>query len=190
MAEIYRSGRLIYRAVKPDDDLSFFLALNADRLGYQNSVPFNIHLPNIDDVKESIKHMSEGLVFAVVCLPNPSQLHPKAIGHITLDAPAKRQAHHRSTEIGIGILPEHQGKGYGSEVIRWALRYAFRAAGLHRVRIRALGWNEGAVRLYERLGFRLEGQEKMAYWHDGRWWDGFEFAMLEDEWRELNEEKA
>ncbi|KAF2119322.1 acyl-CoA N-acyltransferase [Lophiotrema nucula] len=105
-----------------------------------------------------------------------------AIGQITLKALPAAMAHHRSTEIAIDILPEYQGKGYGSEAITWVLDYAFRRAGLHRVEVRAFAWNEGAVRLYEKLGFAFEGRKREALWHEGKWWDGVEFGMLESEW--------
>jgi RimJ/RimL family protein N-acetyltransferase len=105
-----------------------------------------------------------------------------AIGEIHLSRSSPETAHHRATELGIDILPAYQGRGYGAETINWALDYAFRRAGLHRVRIRAMEWNEGALRLYERLGFTCEGRERESLWHEGRWWDCVEYGMLEDEW--------
>lgn len=60
---------------------------------------------------------------------------------------------------------------------------------MHKVRIRAFGWNEGAVRLYARLGFVEEGREREALWHEGRWWDGVEMGMVEGEWRAMEEER-
>ncbi|KAF2439623.1 acyl-CoA N-acyltransferase, partial [Karstenula rhodostoma CBS 690.94] len=104
------------------------------------------------------------------------------IGQIHLNRSSPRMSHHRNTEIGIDILPAYQGRGYGSEAIRWVLEYAFLRAGLHKVRIRAFGWNEGACRLYRRLGFVEEGRERESLWHEGRWWDGVEFGMVEGEW--------
>ena len=106
----------------------------------------------------------------------------RAIGQLHLSALPPHMTHHRSTELGIDILPAYQGRGYGSEAIEWALDYAFRRAGLHRVRVRAFGWNDGAIRLYKRLGFVAEGTERSAYWFKGRFWDGLDFGMLEDEW--------
>jgi RimJ/RimL family protein N-acetyltransferase len=41
--------------------------------------------------------------------------------------------------------------------------------------------------LYEKIGFKVEGREREAYWHEGRWWDGVELGMLEGEWRSLKE---
>ena len=59
--------------------------------------------------------------------------------------------------MGIQICREEQGKGYGSEAIKWVLEWGFLAAGLHRVTIGCFSFNEGARRLYERLGFVVEG---------------------------------
>lgn len=112
-----------------------------------------------------------------------------AIGEIHLSRLAPNTAHHRHTEIGITILPAYQGRGYGREAIEWALDYAFRRAGLHRVRIRAYGWNVGALRLYEKIGFKVEGREREAFWNDGRWWDGVDMGMLEGEWWGMRRER-
>lgn len=111
------------------------------------------------------------------------------IGQIHLSNNSLRTQHHRRTEIGIDILPAYQGKGYGSEAIRWALDYAFRRANMHKVRIRAFEWNEGAVRLYAKLGFVLEGRDRESLWHDGRYWDSVDYGMVEGEWAALREEE-
>ena len=92
---------------------------------------------------------------------------------------------HRTAEIGIDIAEPYQGQGYGTEAIRWAIEWAFREANLHRLEIQALGWNDGALKLYQRLGFKLEGIQRERFWRDGRWWDNSQLAMLEKDWREL-----
>ncbi|PSN71824.1 acyl-CoA N-acyltransferase [Corynespora cassiicola Philippines] len=104
------------------------------------------------------------------------------VGQLNLKPLGLHTSHHRSTELAIDILPAFQGRGLGAEAIRWALAFAFRRAGLHKVRVRAFEWNEGAGRLYKRLGFTLEGREREAYWHEGRFWDSLEFGMIDREW--------
>ena len=71
------------------------------------------------------------------------------------------------------------------------LEYAFRRAGLHRVEIKVFAWNVGAVRLYQRLGFVVEGREREKYWHEGAWRDYVVLGILEGEWwaREMGEVK-
>lgn len=116
---------------------------------------------------------------------------PTPIGFITLGAPRGRGfAIHRSSSIAITLLGPFQGCGYGSEAIRWILDYGFRLAGLHRITIGCLGWNDGARQLYERLGFVPESRLREALWFDGRWWDEFGLAMLDHEWRALKEKES
>ena len=54
--------------------------------------------------------------------------------------------------VDVALLPEHRGRGVGSELIAEVMREA-RDAG-KAVRIHVERWN-AALRLYERLGFRL-----------------------------------
>lgn len=190
MTDIFRSVRLTYRAVNPDTDLPLFLAIHDDRVGYQNSNPSNIHLPTVSDAREFMTAVSEALLGAIICVsPTPNigsvDTAPSseiAIGQIHLQASSKDWSHHRNSEMAIQILPEWQGKGYGGEAMEWILEYAFRRAGLHRVGIRVFAWNVGARRLYERVGFKLEGTEREKWWHDGQWWDDLALGMLEGEW--------
>lgn len=200
---LFNSPRLAYRAVRPVGDLPVFVAINADQLGYQNSNFSNNKLPSQSDAEKFLKAtMEESLLGAVIWHPYDANLAQDvrqrliekakqdgeivedwgtAIGEIHLSALDKYSAHHRWTEIGLDILPAYQGKGYGGEAIAWALDYAFRRAGMHRVRIRAFKWNEGAIRLYEKLGFKLEGRERESLWHEGRWWDSVTLGLLEGE---------
>lgn len=53
----------------------------------------------------------------------------------------------------LGIDPAHRGKGLGSILLAKAAS-GFRAAGLRRMHLEVTTENTGAVRLYERLGFK------------------------------------
>lgn len=54
----------------------------------------------------------------------------------------------------LGIVPEHRNRGVGSGLLRRALD-GFWQAGLDRVSLEVTAENEGAIRLYHRLGFRI-----------------------------------
>lgn len=61
-------------------------------------------------------------------------------------------------EYGVFLGEESaRGLGLGSEACRLACRYAFGALGLRRVFLRVLADNAGAIRSYEKAGFRREG---------------------------------
>ncbi|KAF3031510.1 hypothetical protein E8E12_002136 [Didymella heteroderae] len=205
----FDTTRLAFRAVRQPEDLALFTAIGNDQLGYMNSNFSNTALISPTGTIKFMKSVAEDqLVGATIWLKNTPKSKEQeemanngapsgelksewgtAIGEIHLSKLPANAVHHRSTEIGIDILPGFQGKGYGREAIEWALDYAFRRAGLHRVRIRAFEWNAGALRLYEKVGFKIEGREREALWHEGRFWDGVELSMLEQEWWELRREK-
>jgi diamine N-acetyltransferase len=63
---------------------------------------------------------------------------------------------HSTAELGIAI-GDRRGLGLGTEATRLTLEWAFRTLGLHNVMLAAVAWNEGALRAYERAGFRRIG---------------------------------
>jgi ribosomal protein S18 acetylase RimI-like enzyme len=53
----------------------------------------------------------------------------------------------------VGIVPAHRGRGVGTALILAALA-GFQQGGISRVYLEVTAQNDGAVRLYKRLGFR------------------------------------
>lgn len=101
------------------------------------------------------------------------------IGEIRLDRvdPVDRRA-----SLAVGILePAALGKGYGTEAVRLVLRHAFATLGLHRVSVRALAYNERAIRCYAKCGFVEEGREREAALVDGMWHDDVIMGVLDRE---------
>lgn len=66
--------------------------------------------------------------------------------------------HHGKAEYGIFIGEESaRGRGVGTAAARLMLDYCFRLEGLHRIYLRAIASNAGAIRSYEKAGFVREG---------------------------------
>ena len=182
------SLRLVYRAVEDNaQDDAFMHSIQADAHAYANS---NSSLLKPESRKESSKHRcyvaEETMLGVIVCLAPPSPLLPTPpipIGSIHLTKPSPGTEHHRNSYIGVDIIAQYQRQGYGSEAIEWVLEWGFQMAGLHRIGIESYSWNDGAGRLYERLGFILEGRKREALWYSGGWHDVLCFSILEGEWR-------
>lgn len=81
---------------------------------------------------------------------------------------------------------ELRGRGFGGEALRLVLEYAFTVIGLHRVELDVYAFNEGAVRVYERLGFRHEGRLRDALLWDGERHDALLMSMLRPEWERMH----
>lgn len=82
--------------------------------------------------------------------------------------------------------PDARGKGYGSEVGRLLLDFAFSYLGLHRIAIGVVGFHEEALRFWRGLGFRQEGVQRDGYLVDGGFHDFVMMSILESDWRELS----
>jgi diamine N-acetyltransferase len=91
----------------------------------------------------------------------------------------------RTTDMSIIIGDkEAWGKGYGLEVARLMLDFAFGAMNMHRVAVGVVGFNERALRFWEKAGFRREGVERDGYFHNHAYHDFVMMSILEEEYRE------
>ena len=105
----------------------------------------------------------------------------RCLGHVGL---YKIDHRLRAAEFAIMIGDKSKwGTGIGRACTGWALRFGFDELALHRIYLDVLETNERAVKLYESLGFQLEGRHRHAQWRSGRWVDLLSMSLLEDEWR-------
>lgn len=82
----------------------------------------------------------------------------------------------------IGLFaPSHMGRGLGTEATRLVLGHAFGSMNLHRVDLRVLAFNDGAIASYRTCGFVQEGRERESCWLDGQWYDDIIMAVLATE---------
>ena len=72
--------------------------------------------------------------------------------------------------IVIGETNRH-GQGLGTETARLVLDHAFTALGLSNVMLRVSEFNHGAIRSYEKAGFKPFGQRTRCHFVDGRRWN-------------------
>jgi len=115
--------------------------------------------------------------------PKEPELTP--IGVIFLSGRANKPWMGPQTSIGMSIATEYQNKGYGRETLNWALDWAFRWGGMHRVHIGTASFNERAAHLYKSIGFVEEGRKREAAYLDFEYFDLIEMSMLVHEWKEL-----
>jgi RimJ/RimL family protein N-acetyltransferase len=89
--------------------------------------------------------------------------------------------HFGAYEIGIALLPEHRGHGYGSEAQRQLVEYLFSTTPTHRLEAATEADNIAEQRALERVGFRREGVRRAGAYRDGRWRDGVRYGLLRDD---------
>jgi aminoglycoside 6'-N-acetyltransferase len=91
---------------------------------------------------------------------------------------------YRHAGIDIAVGSPWQGRGIGPDAIRTLARHLFEERGHHRLTIDPAVANTGAIRAYERVGFRPVGIMR-AYERgpDGQWHDGLLMDLLREEFR-------
>jgi diamine N-acetyltransferase len=89
-----------------------------------------------------------------------------------------------SAGLGISIgAAADRGKGHGTDMLRAILGFGFGFLRLERIWLDVYQMNEGARRVYERVGFVREGVLRHAAFREGRYLDLDRMAILVDEWR-------
>ena len=88
----------------------------------------------------------------------------------------------RTATIGMFIGDEeNRGKGFGSEALRLACRYAFDRLNLHSLHLWVFSFNERAMNMYKKVGFKEAGRMRESYYLDGKYHDSILMDILRDE---------
>ncbi len=94
---------------------------------------------------------------------------------------------HSEAWVGIGIGErDFWGRGYGTDMMKVCLRYAFSELGLQRVALGLHAYNERALRSYEKAGFRMEGRTRQDMLREGKRTDTLWMGILREEWLQQN----
>ncbi len=78
------------------------------------------------------------------------------------------------------VDPAQRGKGYGKEMLRLAVRYAFEFTGAEKVHLCVLSVNAGAKRCYESVGFKYCGTDEGAFRYGNEIWDRCHMVKVRD----------
>ncbi|WP_371660097.1 GNAT family N-acetyltransferase [Streptomyces sp. NBC_00280] len=88
----------------------------------------------------------------------------------------------RSCTFRTLLGPSGRGRGLGTEATRLIVAYGFEQLGLHRIELQAYAHNHRALRVYEKVGFVVEGVRREVQLRDGEWADEVLMAILDHEW--------
>ena len=69
----------------------------------------------------------------------------------------------QTSEVGIFIgNKKFLNKGYGTEALSLLIDYGFKALNFHNIMLKVYEYNEGAIKSYEKIGFKYIGKRREA----------------------------
>lgn len=86
----------------------------------------------------------------------------------------------QSAEFSLYIAPKYQKKGFGADALRLLCNHGFKSMNLNRI------WGEvfignPAMKIFQQLGFVLEGHLRQSYFKDGKFIDSEIISLLRGE---------
>ena len=133
---------------------------------------------NMEDVKElvsDIRKSNTAYIFAVKNLEQKRLIGVTGFEDISWN--------NGTALIYIGIGGEkHRGCGYGKEALKLTIEFGFEELNFHRIQLTVLEYNEPAIKLYEKLGFKREGVYREFIHRDGKRYDMYLYGILRSEW--------
>jgi RimJ/RimL family protein N-acetyltransferase len=89
-----------------------------------------------------------------------------------------------SLELGYFLVQAATGQGYATEAARAAVRWAFDGLAVSRLDLQCRADNPASQRVAERLGFRLEGRQRLRHRKkDGTLVDRLWYGLLRADWQ-------
>ena len=90
--------------------------------------------------------------------------------------------HHGSGIIGLMIgEKEYWGKGYGTEIIKLVVDYAFKKLSLHKVTAGAVAANKSSIKAFQKASFEIEGRAKSHLHLDGKYYDAVYLGRIKED---------
>ena len=126
----------------------------------------------LEEQRQRIRALQPGQLILV------AEEDQRLVGYLgTFSGTFRRNRH--SAYIVVGIAQAFTGRGIGRKLFIKMEEWA-RQQEIHRLELTVMIHNERAVRLYQGLGFAVEGVKKDALKCDGRYVDEFHMAKILD----------
>ena len=170
-----RAAHVILTALKEKDIEILWKWIN-DREQVIFNAPFQpIHEGQHHAWLEAVQHRKDIVIFAIRLresgkLIGSCQLHNINPIHSTAEL-----------QIRLGDVAE-RSHGYGSQAVSLLLDFAFKDLNLNRVYLHVFINNAAAIRVYEKVGFALEGILRQAAHIDGKYLDVMAMGILRQEY--------
>jgi RimJ/RimL family protein N-acetyltransferase len=127
----------------------------------------------LEEERETIRDYAESPNSVFLVAENAGEI----IGSLNLRGGRRAALRHAAT-LGITVRRDWRGQGVGTALMQAALDWARPNPIVTRIELLVYLRNTGAIRLYERFGFEVEGRRRRAIYQDGEYLDELGMALL------------
>ena len=104
----------------------------------------------------------------------------QVIGHIEL---CEIDRDRKTAKIArVFVIPEEQGKGYGTQMLKEVLAIGFEKLGLEKIILNVLIFNVAAIACYKKVGFGIESVTEERVRIGDKFWSSYRMAITREQW--------
>jgi len=135
-----------------------------------------------------LPHMSESVIKQRLVAPAPgiyslvAEIEGQVVATLTLNVMQKPRRQHAGN-IGMAVLDSHTGQGIGSALLEAALELGENWLSLSRIELTVFTDNDGAIALYKKYKFKIEGEAERFAFRNGEYVNAFYMARVVTEKR-------
>jgi putative acetyltransferase len=167
MARRAKPTDIVIRALEPEDAEG--LARLHAMPGYRHGTLRTPH-PTVASARKFLTVLADEDLVIGAFLKN------RLVGVAGLHRRKGRRSH--AAELGIGVADDLNGRGIGTALMQTLIEAADKWLDIRRIEIAVFHDNAGAIRLYERHGFKREGLLRAEAFRDGEYVDVVAMSRL------------
>lgn len=171
------SPKLVLSEIEQDDiEIMYEWFKDTEFLKFYDYVPpVSLNKEQVDEMFSYYKNSEKSKVFVIKLIENNQIIGLAGFDDIVKDN------YVATLFIGLGSK-DTRGKGYGMEALKHLLHYGFNDLNFHRIQLNVLEFNEAAIALYEKAGFKKEGIFREFVLRDNKRYDLLLYGLLKQEW--------
>jgi RimJ/RimL family protein N-acetyltransferase len=171
-ADLAGEGFLLRRATATDVDFLADLAEHDEVEPFMAAVSARGHEELLEEVRRSDEEPELHGRFVI-------EVEGQRAGTMAFDVANRRS---RIAYLhAIMLHPDYRGRGLATAATRLLTSHLVFDLDYHRIQLEVYGFNERAVRHFERAGFLHEGVRRQAYWRHGGWVDVILFGLVRED---------
>jgi RimJ/RimL family protein N-acetyltransferase len=167
------NGELVELRAASDDDEPVLYRIRADLDTWEERSPSSPTPLSLSAYRARVASGSDLDVEFVICVDG------RTVGSCNLFHEDQLARH---AEIGIALLSDERGRGYGTDALRVLAEFAFVRRNLRRLHLIAVATNAPAIAAYRKVGFTEEGRRREHCWIRGTFVDEVSMGLLRSEW--------